>query len=526
MLEGWQLEFFGEALAVDEGGAPYFGTVVLIVPRKNGKTTATSGTAAYVADEQPGKPIVGLAATSDEQASELFDAIDGFVQASGYLRGRYHVRDYDGEIARVDASGYIRRMSMDWRRLHGKNLALLLADEIHAWTTENLRRCWEALTTGDGARPDFQVICITTEGEEDPSGRSILDQLVSSNEEVGEVEDRPGLRISRDHDARVLVYRFHATMPAADPQPVRDAQREWRAAKVAGRPAREVNALRKEMDRRLARCVEAVKLANPASWITKSYLAKKVLDPKLSRAAFLRYHACVKASSSDAWISGEEWDALAEPGLLIGEDRPVALGLDGSRTHDSTVIAAASPRGDLVDVSATVFSAVESAPHHVLHGGGRIDYDDIEGAMLDCFDEWDVREAAADPRYLLRSIEILERRLDDDVIATVEPQSRLMRDALATFDRLVREGRIRHNGDPVLRAHILAAVVERDPHNGAIRRVRRRDPESRIDAAIALSLAVWRATLMPIEDGPMVDIGDDLLEGLPDPYADLETVGV
>jgi phage terminase large subunit-like protein len=139
VFEPFQLAFFGEALAIDEDELPYWRTVVMIVPRKNGKTTGTSPIAAYNADERDEKPIIGLAATSDEQASELFDAIAAFIAASPYLSERFHIRDYDGEIARTDDGGFIRRQKMDWRRLHGKNLDKLIADEIHAWSTPNLR---------------------------------------------------------------------------------------------------------------------------------------------------------------------------------------------------------------------------------------------------------------------------------------------------------------------------------------------------------------------------------------------------
>lgn len=227
-LEPWQLAFFLEVMAVDERELPYWKSVVLDVPRKQGKSTMFAAFGAYHADQYDQGANVGLAATSDEQASELFDAIAAFIGASDYLSRRFHVRDYDGEIARTDAGGFLRRIKMDWRRLHGKNLSRTLCDEIHAWSTPNLRKCWEALTTGDAARPDSQTLCITTEGEPDPTGIGILAQLVLDNERYGDVERRPGLTISRNHESRTLIYRAHAPMPDADPLPVREAYRRWR----------------------------------------------------------------------------------------------------------------------------------------------------------------------------------------------------------------------------------------------------------------------------------------------------------
>lgn len=492
-LEGWQQEFFGELLAVDDDELLYWLTGVLVVPRKNGKTTGTGAIAGYDADQEEGLPIIGLAATSDEQASELFDAVNAFITASPYLTERFHVRDYDGEIARTDAGAYIRRMKMDWRRLHGKNLSRLIADEIHAWSTPNLHKAWEALTTGDGARPGFQVVCITTEGEPDETGRSILGQLVTDNEQFGELEQRPGLTISRNHEARVLIYRYSAPMPAADPQPVREAFRAWSQARAAGDP--QAPALEKAYRSAAATCTAAVKLANPASWVTEPYLLRKAIDPKLKRSAFLRYHACVAVSSEDTYIPVERWDELCD-GDEIEPGRLVALGWDGSRTHDSTVLAWASPSEEVgrIDVDCRIYSVRPDAAHHELHPGGKIDYEAVEEDAIEAFGTWDVREAAYDPRYLERSADIISTRLPDAAIAPVQPGSALMKDAYAAFERGALDGRVRCRVDAAIRAHVAAARAVR-ADNGEIRRLTHH-PDHPIDAVPAMAMAYWRASLM------------------------------
>lgn len=509
-LEPWQEEFFGEALAVDEDGMPYWSTVGQIVARKNGKTTMTSAVGAYEADESEQLPIAGLAATSDEQASELFDAIAAFVHGSPYLTGRFHVRDYDGEIARKDGGGFIRRMKMDWRRLHGKNLSKLIADEIHAWTTPNLVKSWEALTTGDGARPEFQTFFITTPGEPDPTGQSILGQLIAANEAFGEVEQRPGLTISRDHEARVLIYRFHAPMPDADPGPVREA---YQRAREAEREADDgAPALRAEFEELASRCLDAVELANPASWVRRAYLRRKLLDPKLSRSSFMRYHASVEAAGEDAWMLEELFDSLAVPDcpapeVFIVAGRKADLGADGSRNHDCTVVAWAGRANDgAIEFDARVFSVRPEVAHHQLcrNRNGHIDYPVVEGFIADRLTIYEIGDAAYDPRYLDRSADLLEDKLPEANIFAVEPGSKHMREALAVLDRMFLDGTGRHRGDPVLKAHFLAAGVEREPKTREIRRVFKRHPDQPIDAVPAVALAVWRASRRPVNDEPMV----------------------
>jgi phage terminase large subunit-like protein len=92
--------------------------------------------------------------------------------------------------------------------------------------------------------------------------------------------------------------------------------------------------------------------------------------------------------------------------------------------------------------------------------------------------------------------------LPESPIFPVEPSSRLMREALQTFYRVVAEGTLRHRGDPVIAAHLANCAVEcgfRDE----IRRVRKIDDRKPIDAVPAMALAVWRATQAETSDIPV-----------------------
>jgi phage terminase large subunit-like protein len=141
--------------------------------------------------------------------------------------------------------------------------------------------------------------------------------------------------------------------------------------------------------------------------------------------------------------------------------------------------------------------------HHILHEGGKIDFEDVEEFTIDRFQLFDVREVAYDPRYLERSAELVVRRLAESLIFPVQPSSRHMRDALQTFYRVVSEGTLRQRGDPVIAAHLANCAVERG-HRDEIRRVRKIDERKPIDAVPAMALAVWRATQAETSDIPLV----------------------
>lgn len=456
VFEPWQIEFLNEALAVNGDGSPYWSSIVLILPRKNGKTTMLAAYSTYHAFEDGGSPEILLSAASDKQAGRLFDYSTSFIRASPALVAAFHVRDYVGEIERVDAGATILRMSSKPNTLHGYNPSLVVADELAQWTTPTLRKAYAALTTGGGARKAAQLFSITTAGEAEDREDSILGRILDSNESGDDVE-RPteALTISRNHAARVLVYNFSA--------PVK----------------------RRRDD------VRRVKLANPASWITEDYLRKQQENPELEDADFLQLHACVWAQQSSSFVDAGRWRELGDGGP-VEEGARVALGLDGSRSHDTTVVAWAHKAEDgRVDVDARIYSVRPDAPHHVTHEGGRIDFEAIENDVVELFDEFSPLGAGYDPRFLDRSAEILDRRLPEATIFAVEPASKHYRDAINSFHRGVVEGIVRHRGDAAITAHVLATKGELDDRGWKLSKRKHSKP---IDATVAMALAYWIAT--------------------------------
>lgn len=451
VLEPWQCEFMSEALAVTEDGLPYWQTVVLVLPRKNGKTTMLGGYALYHLLNHDGAPEVLLAASSDKQAGRLFDSVTGFIRRSPALLEDLHMREYIGEVARVDGMGKMLRMASDPSRAHGYNPSRVIIDELHAWTTPTLRRAWAAFTTGGGARADSQVFVITTEGEAHLRDESILGKMCDLNEARGVVErPHPALTVSRNHDARTLVYRYSAPTRSRDD-------------------------------------FDAVRQANPASFVSDDYLRKQIAAPEITDAEFLQLHACVAADSEDVFIPTDAWDACAG---VLDPPEGVYLGLDGSYTYDTTAVAWAWPdRDGVVNVDARVFSARREAPSHEVCPGGKIDFAAVEAFTVEKANAAAALAAAFDPNYLGRSAELIAEQTRMAVF-DVQPQSAHMREAVTTLHRLVTEGKLRHNGDPVLRAHVKACVGAREEGGW---RIRKRQNSKPIDAVVAMAMAVWRA---------------------------------
>lgn len=457
VLEPWQVAYLGEALAVDGDGDPYWRAVHLVLPRKNGKSSMLAAYGLYHAEEDDGQPEVLLSASSDKQADRLFDYAAAFIRRSSHLSDRFHVRDYIGELARVDGGATVNRIASKPGSAHGANPSLVIVDELHAFTTPSLRKFWAAQITAGGARRNHQVFSITTAGEASERDTSILGQIIDGNERRGDVE-RPhaALTISRNHDARVLVYNYCAPTTSRHDIP-------------------------------------AVKLANPASWITRDVLAKSAADPDLTDAEFLQLHAGVWADSIDAFITADQWDRLGGGGG-VPDGVGAFIGMDGSYSYDTTVVAWAAWADDgRLDADARVFSARAQAPHHELCREGRIDFARVEQFTAELAIGQGSREAAFDPRYLGASAQRIDEATRGSLmVAAVEPQSKHMRDALATFHRLVVEGVVRHRSDEAIRAHVLAAQATKDDRGWVVSKRKHQKP---IDAVPAMAMAVWRAAI-------------------------------
>lgn len=450
-LERWQIEMFGEALAFDVAGWPYWQSVVLILPRKNGKTTLLAGLAVYRLLTSDGSPEILLAASSDKQAGRLFDAAATFCRRDKMLASLVRVRDYLGEILREDGLGRMLRMSSDPQRLHGYNASLVIPDELAQWVTPSLRKAYAALTSGGGARKSPQTFSITTAGEASERETSILGRILDSALEQGEVESRPGLDICRMHEARMLVYNYSA--PTIDPHDV-----------------------------------AAMKLANPASWITEDYLRRQAENPELSDAEVLQLHGCVWAAGSDTWLPAGAWAACADRTRSVADGTDICLGFDGSYNNDSTALVA---------------TTIEEVPHIFVVGAWerparaldwRVPREEVDMFVSDAFQRWNVVEMPCDPPGWHREIdEWAETFGTPPIVEYLTAQRTQMARACSKFYSAVVNHKLTHDGDRRLARHIANARTKETADGAYITKDGRNSPR-KIDLAVAAVIAHDRAT--------------------------------
>jgi phage terminase large subunit-like protein len=459
-LEGFQREVVKEALARD-GDAFRWKTVVLALPRKNGKTNLLAAYALFRLLSDSGQPEILLAAASDKQAGRLFDAVCSFVYQSPELQEHVHMRAYVGEIARRDGGGKILRMASDPATLHGYNPSLVVADELHAWTKPSQRKGWAALTTGGGGRRLTQVVVISTAGSAEERREGILGQLIDGNEEAGELEQRPGLTISRNHDAGVLVFNYSA--PTNDP-----------------------------LD------IDSLLLANPASWIDADYLRRQAESPELTPAETLQYHGNVWAAGTKAWLPPGAWDELANPWHGVPDGVDIVLGFDGSYNQDATAL---------------VGCTCEETPHVFVVSlwerptgakGWVVPRAEVDEAVRRALERWNVLELACDPPGWYEQIDQWASDYGSPPVIQVRTQeTRVMSELCSRFYSAVVTHALTHDGHPRLAAHLANAIVRERPE-GAVIAKQDRHSLKKIDLAIAAVLAFGRASVAESVAGGIV----------------------
>ncbi|ANZ45463.1 terminase large subunit [Cloacibacillus porcorum] len=161
-LELWQRALvsalFGFIHKID--GTRKYREMVLIVARKNGKSTLGSAIALYMllADGEKGPEVVS-AATMREQAKIIWGEAKRMVKKSPQLSAR--CRCLVGEIDCDFNDGVFKPLSSESNSLDGLNLHCALIDELHAIADKNL---YDVLIDGMSAREQPLSVIVSTAG--------------------------------------------------------------------------------------------------------------------------------------------------------------------------------------------------------------------------------------------------------------------------------------------------------------------------------------------------------------------------
>jgi phage terminase large subunit-like protein len=225
-----------------------------------------------------------------------------------------------------------------------------------------------------------------------------------------------------------------------------------------------------------------VALANPASWQTEKELRRRHDSPSMTPWQWRRFACGIWTEGEEPWIDPLMWDRLKEPGLELDLDAAVWVGVDVGVRKDSTAIVTVAARGDgEVAVKARIMRP----------GDEGLPLEQVEQAVREACEGRNVQAVLYDPWTFRRSAEIL---LEDGLPMVEFPQSpERMANASENLYRLIEAGQLVHDGDPVLRAHVVAGVTKTTERGWRL--VKDTKLSRPIDALIALAMAAMPAAV-------------------------------
>lgn len=461
MLEPWQCFFvcsvFGWLRKADE--LRRFRKVLLLVPRKNGKSQVAAAIGLYMlaADGEHGAEVYS-GATTEKQAWEVFRPARLMALKAEEFRNHFGVEVNASNISILATDS--RFEPIIGNPGDGPSPSCAIVDEFHEHATDEL---FDTMETGQGAREQPLMLVITTAGS-NMSGPCYALQL----------EAQKMLEGVRANDAMfALIYTV-------------DQEDDWTR----------VNTLKK---------------ANPNFDVSISaeFLIsrqREAIDNARKQGTFKTKHLNMWVGARDAYFNVRKWQECQDPGLRIEdfEGEACKLGMDLASKVDIAALEILFPRDDGSYARFGKYylpeATVEAGENEHYRGwardgwltvtdGDMIDHRVIRDDILALRDRFNITELAFDPD----NATMLVRDLMDEGISCIEVRPTLpnFSDPMKTLDGLIRSKRIVHNGDPVM-TWAISNVVTR-PDAGERVYPRKERPENKIDPVVALIMALARA---------------------------------
>lgn len=469
-LEDWQIFILASIFGwVDrETGIRKFYEAFILVPRGNGKSPLAAIIALWMTffEREPGAESY-CGATTLEQALEVFRPAKAMVEQSPALLRM-------GIVAAAksiyQASTRSRFKPVIGKAKYGGSVYLAILDEAHQLADSTL---YDALKTGANKRKNSLILTISTAG----------------------VQSRESHCYAQQQDVEKILEgvipgdRMFAIIYMADPEV------DWTSR-------------------------DAVRMANPNLGISSD--AEKLFadhDEAIRNPAKQNTFRCMHLdqwmSAASAWMNMTEWGKCKDSKLTnetvkdlpgwIGTDLASTLDLSAmvrvhrkevsGRPHYYCFTRAYLPEARVNAPENQHYQAWAKQGYLTATHGSSIDYDVIETDALSDILRFRVQELPYDARYA----DAWSQRVSTKSGVTrivIPPSPAELSPAMKELEAAVYDGRFHHDGHPVL-TWCISNLFTRETSAGNYTMPEKQKPESKIDAAIALCIAMRRAMVAP-----------------------------
>lgn len=446
-------------------GLRRFRTVYIEVPRKNAKSTLSSGVGLYMLTEdgEEGAEVYSAATTRD-QARIVFGDAQSMVRRTPEFREHYGAEPNAHTISVVHTASKFGALSSEGNTLDGLNIHCAIVDELHAHKT---REVWDVIETATGARQQSLVWAITTAG----SNKTGI--CYEQRDYVSKILDR----VFEDDTYFGIIYSL-------DEGDEWNSEQAWRKAN----PNYGVSVLPEDIAR----------------------LAHKAAQTPSAVNNFLTKRLNVWVQADAGLIDMKAWQECGDPKLKPEdfEECPCWIGVDLGFVDDIAAVVKVFMRDDTPHVFGRYYLPEETitesrnSQYSGWHRMGRIigtdgnvtDEERIIDDLVDDFARYPVQEVSFDPYNALKiSNPLLKRGISERKLIAFPQTVAMMSPATEGLMKRIRSRQIKHDGCPVLTWAMSNVVGHYDAKDNVYPKKER--PENKIDPAIATIMAAYRATL-------------------------------
>lgn len=390
----------------------------------------------------PDAPLVQICALSEEQAdanvhSLIFELLRASDRAAARAlgidenRGMLHLRGRAGKLEPVTSAADSRE---------GQRVTFALLEESHLWTRRN----------------GGQAVARTIRRNAAKIGGRTLEASNAPELGLGSVAEATLDDVARGEPGILL----RATRPSRTPEPDMD-------------------------DAELLALLGEVYAGAP--WVDRERILAEVRDAATPWDEAARYYFNVPGGGASVLVEPSRWAELAHP-REIAEGARVALGFDGSHSHDGTALVAVDEDGHL-----SLELLIERDAHDP--PDWTVPRPMVDEALRDLFARFDVVALFCDPFHWRAETDAWAREYGSEVVISF-PTNSVTRfgPAVDRFRAAVAAGTLSHDADPDLTRHVLNARLVRgrgraDDDGHALYLLEKPGAGRLIDAAVASVLA-------------------------------------
>ncbi|WLR53560.1 terminase large subunit [Mesobacillus subterraneus] len=466
-LELWQKAFvaatFGFIHKID--GTRKYREVFLVVARKNGKSTLSSGICLYlqVADGEGGAEIYAVA-TKEKQAKIVWLESKRMVKKSPVLSKR--MKTLVKEINADFNDSTFQPVGSDSDTLDGLNVHGASLDEIHAWTDKNL---YDVIVDGTSAREQPLILMITTAGT---VRESVYDMKYDEAKMLLEGFDDPNGY--KDDRFLPVIYELDKRDEWTNPE-------SWKKANPGLGTIKKVDNLETKVNKAKA----------------NSLLVKNLLTKDFN----------IRETSTESWLSFEDIDNELTYDMEELRGCYAVAGTDLSSTTDLTCgsLILQKPGDDMLYVLQKYFipeEMIEKKIHEdkipydkwIEKGyvratpGHKVDYSMVTAWYMEMINEYDIRPLwlgydSWNSQYWTKEMMDYGFEMEE-----VRQGAKTMSQPMKLLEAAIKAKKVNYNKNPVLKWCLSNTSIKMD-ENENIRPVKGLSQKMRIDGAVSLIIA-------------------------------------